>query len=809
MQRMTSSRVLLGALVFAVLGTSSATSAVKSSGQAQALPQSGRLFAFGGRSPQQQQSVSGRKLDATLAGISRHANLARATDALAQLHAVNPAARFMQATPGGTAYVAVDVVTRGDPQQLKAALLALGLKRPAVFLNDVGGWLPVSAIDAAAARTEVHSMRAALSRRRAGAVTSQGDFAIGASAVRSAKSWNDGTGVTVGILSDSFDCYSVYASTGVPASGNQGYASNGFTADAATDKSTGDLPTSVNVLSEAPCSDYGAPTFLPDSDEGRAMLQIVHDVAPGANLAFHTAINSEADFASGITALAAAGAKVIADDIGYFDEPFFQDGLIAQAVNQVESQGVAYFSAAGNDGASGYDNLNPKFVSAPGNPNVPAGELALNFDTSGATTTTSLSVTLNFGLAAGEFVPIVVEWDQPYVTGTTGLPMSPGATSHIDLCVSGAGALDVFNPDTGAAETCTGPNATGSDPVQVLIIGNPANGPNSSPSNQQITITVGLAGGTPAPTRIKLGVFDDFGGQIATIKSFATNGATIQGHAGAAGALTIGAAFFPQTPHCGTSPAVLESYSSIGGDPILFDIHGQSQAPVVRQKPDVVGPDGVNNTFLGFQLVAGQPPEDTSTVAECANVASLPNFFGTSAATPHAAAVAALLLQGNPQLSPTAIYTALRTSAAKMTAGSPPDFLSGYGFIDAQGALTQIPDPAAPTINTYDLNPTTINLGQSATLTWAAQNVTGCTASDAWSGGKAASGSQMFTPTTAGSFTYTLTCTNLTGEAIAQQTLTVVQPSGGGGGGGALDLFALLTLAGVAGARVARARARG
>src|SRR5262245_63854513 len=107
MQRMTSSRLLLGALVLAVLGTSSATSAVKSGGQVKVLPPSARLFAFGGRTPQQQQSVTGRKMDATLAGISRHAHLAHSAHALAELHAVSPAARFMQ-VPGGTAYVAID-----------------------------------------------------------------------------------------------------------------------------------------------------------------------------------------------------------------------------------------------------------------------------------------------------------------------------------------------------------------------------------------------------------------------------------------------------------------------------------------------------------------------------------------------------------------------------------------------------------------------------------------------------------------------------------------------------------------------------
>ena len=48
-----------------------------------------------------------------------------------------------------------------------------------------------------------------------------------------------GSGVTVGVLSDSFDCYATYAesSSGVPASGYAGYAYNGFTATAATDVS--------------------------------------------------------------------------------------------------------------------------------------------------------------------------------------------------------------------------------------------------------------------------------------------------------------------------------------------------------------------------------------------------------------------------------------------------------------------------------------------------------------------------------------------------------------------------------------------
>ncbi len=123
-------------------------------------------------------------------------------------------------------------------------------------------------------RGEVHALRAAMPRTRSGAVTSQGDFAQRSDLLRSGNALT-GAGVTVGVISDSFDCYSVFAANGVPASGDAGYASNGFLATAAADESTGDLPSSVNVLAEAPCMDgthyNGYPDQLPYGDEGRAM----------------------------------------------------------------------------------------------------------------------------------------------------------------------------------------------------------------------------------------------------------------------------------------------------------------------------------------------------------------------------------------------------------------------------------------------------------------------------------------------------------------------------------------------------------
>ena len=82
------------------------------------------------------------------------------------------------------------------------------------------------------------------------------------------------------------------------------------------------------------------------------MLQIVHDVAPGAQLFFATADVSEAGFAANILALRDApyNCDIIIDDVFYFDEPVFQDGIVAQAVNTVTAAGALYFSSAGNEG---------------------------------------------------------------------------------------------------------------------------------------------------------------------------------------------------------------------------------------------------------------------------------------------------------------------------------------------------------------------------------------------------------------------------------------------------------------------------
>jgi subtilisin family serine protease len=283
-------------------------------------------------------------------------------------------------------------------------------------------------------------------------------------------------------------------------------------------------------------------------------------------------------------------------------------------------------------------------------------------------------------------------------------------------------------------------------------------------------------------------------GRGSQITQFATHSGTVQGHPGAAGAAAVGAAFFANTPSCGFAPT-LESFSSAGGDPILFDSTGKPQTPVTRQKPDFVGPDGGNDTFLGFTLAAG---EDASTVTACLNNARLPNFFGTSAAAPHVASIAALLLQADPALTPTQIYSILQQSGSPIGATptpTSPNFAAGFGFVQADVAASKIPSiiPAAPTLT---LGSSTIALGGSTTLTWSSANNQGCTASGSWSGAMASTGSETVMPTAVGTETFTLACTNVAGTSPATSvTLSVTAaPPASSGGGGALGLATLLGL---------------
>ncbi len=457
-----------------------------------------------------------------------------------------------------------------------------------------------------------------------GSVTGQGDLAMRADEARN--TFNvDGSGVTIGVLSDSFNTLG----------------------GANDDIASGDLPGAGNPLGNTIPVNVLEESAIIASDEGRAMIQLIHDVAPGADFIFHTGVSSQAGFADAVTELAEAGADIIVDDILYLREPMFQDGVIAQAVDKVVADGVSYFAAAGSTGRGSYESaFNPS-----GQFEATSGGEFHDFQ-SGAVVDTFQSI----NVFEGQTIRISFQWDSPFFS------VSGGSGSPNDL--------NIFLYDstgTNILASSTDSNV-GGDPVEVFTFTN-----DGSFGTNQFNLAITKSDG-PNPELMKYVLF----GGVA-IDEFDTNSSTVYGHANAAGAEAVGVALYDQTPEFGVVPPNLQSFSSAGPTPILFETDG-TRTFELRQKPEIIAPHGTNNTFFG---------NDT-------DGDGLPNFFGTSAGAPHAAGVAALMLDAVPDATPAEIYQALESTALDMDDPFTPEFDSGFddgsgfGFIQADLAIAEL-----------------------------------------------------------------------------------------------------------------------
>ena len=452
----------------------------------------------------------------------------------------------------------------------------------------------------------------------------------------------DGSGVKVGILSDSYN--------------NLGSAAIGV--------AHGELPgpanpfgykTPVQVLSDLDST---------GTDEGRAMMEIVHDVAPASTLAFYTADNGQADFANGIIQLARHGCQVIGDDVAYFAEPFFQDGIIAQAVDEVKSHGVTYFSAAGNESIKAYASPYQPSNFAPFGPE--AGT-AHNFSGPGDPPRYFQPVYIPTG---GGILIASFQWDQSSFSAS-----GVGDSTDMDiLLLDGAGNVVA----AGASD-----NIASGDPIEVFGYQNFTKSPTF------YLVILKFAG--PDPHNLKYILYDDALFYLTNPAIPGILSPTVVGHAKADGAIAVGAAFYLQTPPYGVKPPVIEGFSSVGGVPNYYDVAGNRIPPLVRAKPEITAPDGGNTSFFD-PFGNGDISEDADT---------FPNFFGTSAATPHAAGVAALMIDAEKlhTITPSQIKGILETNTWDMdnpyTTGFDQgfDFASGYGLINASDAVGKVKFP--------------------------------------------------------------------------------------------------------------------
>ena len=439
-----------------------------------------------------------------------------------------------------------------------------------------------------------------------------------------------GGGVTVGVLSDTYDVLG----------------------GAATDVSNGELPGTGN-----PCGDTTPVGNLVEGpasgiDEGRAMAQIIHDVAPGAKILFASAVNGDLAFAQSIRDLADQGADIIVDDITYFNEPVYQDGPIAKAVADVTAQGVTYFSSAANSNkivggknVASYEAPSFRPAACPSAINTEYSPVAVtchDFNTTATTDTT-------YGVTFSSLLKYTLNWNEPRF----------GVTDDFDLCLTDPAGTTLY--DCAAKDNLTTQDAyefdsyTGSGSVAWVIVRYAGTG---TPRLKLISHRSGLGSVTYDTST---------GGDVV--------GPTIFGHNASRPGVTVAAVPYDDS-------TVLEDFSSWGPatycwGPVVDTSPAGPLSPCQNATVDLAATDGTQNSFFG----SGSPPR----------------FYGTSAAAPHAAAVAALALDLKPGLTPQRVIAALQASGRPV--GSAPVNGAGEGLIDARAALAAalISAPSAPT----------------------------------------------------------------------------------------------------------------
>jgi hypothetical protein len=406
----------------------------------------------------------------------------------------------------------------------------------------------------------------------------------------------NGSGIRVGVLSDSFNDLG----------------------GAAADEADGALPPAADIDVIKDLASGG-------TDEGRAMMQIIHEIAPGASLAFYTAFNSEQDFANGILALAAAGCKVIVDDVSYFDEPFFQNGVVAQAIQTVEAEGVTYVTAAGNDASNGYQAA---WTPTSG---TYQGQVLNDAESFGGRLVQTVSINTE---GNGDAFPLLLEWNQAYGTVSS-------STADLEMLV--------FNSNGQLVGTAT--NTSSGEPTNPWL---------EYDFTQSGTYYIAIENLHPNtdPGLIKEVAEGD--GVPFTISG--ANAGTVYGHAMTSGAITAGAVSAANTPAFGFSEPVSESFSSSGaGTELLFANNGTALSSPDSLDPVVVsGIDDIHTT-----------------------VSDLSDFYGTSAAAASLAGVAALILSAYPSLAPAQVAQILEASALPMANSA----VSGAGLVQVDPAV--------------------------------------------------------------------------------------------------------------------------
>ena len=455
---------------------------------------------------------------------------------------------------------------------------------------------------------------------RQGDVITEGDPVLNSDDVREMFGI-DGTGVKVGVISDGVD--SLVAS-----------------------KATGDLPNDVTVLEPG------------NGDEGTAMLETIHDIAPGAELAFSEGLSTTLAFMRSIDELIdICNVDIIVDDISFLLVPYFQDGVVAQKVEEAIASGVIFVTAAGNSADEHYQNLYVQNL-------YDAGDNVFNLHDFGLASQgpSAISMPIVVGGTAfspNNFITVVLQWNDPF----------GGSSNDYDLFL--------FDEEGAQLVSSTLTQNGTQDPIEVVVFYN------NSAQNKLVLLVIERFSGDEKILEMQ------FNGEIL-IEDFNVPGDSIFGHAAASNTVTVGAVPVG-------NPDIIEPFSSLGPVSIFFNpvqvtnslnsssplITTSNNIPTeVRQKPDVVAPDFTSTTVPGFSP-----------------------FIGSSVSAPHAAGVVALIIEAQAQSQvtslnnqfnktnlvndPKGIIDILKQNAVDL--GAPgPDNIFGFGRVDALAAVQAV-----------------------------------------------------------------------------------------------------------------------
>jgi hypothetical protein len=518
--------------------------------------------------------------------------------------------------PGTPVKVDQDSTTLVDIKgSVTPAVLSRIRARGGVILNShprydaIRARVPIEQLEDIADTPEIRSIRLADRARTRMSNVSQGDTAHRADTART-NFGVDGTGKKACVLSDSVD----------------------FLAQV---QATSDLPPAIDILPGQAGSGSG---------EGTAMLEIVHDLAPGAALGFATAFGGQAQFAQNILDLRFnAGCDVIVDDVIYFAEPVFQDGAVSAAVDAVAADGALFFSSIGN--GNNFNEFAPNSGTWEGdfNPGPDLGTgLGISHDWTGG----------GANLNAIAFTPddvVVLQWSDPF----------GGSGNDYDL--------HIVNPagDTIVASSVAVQDGIG-NPFEIIdlpIAGQPAD-------LAGFWVLVTKFSGQDRMLHLNL-----FGGLLGVATE-----SNAYGHATARGAIGVAAVQADNlggAPFLGSGANQVEFFSSDGPRRIHYEANGAAITPgnfsstggEVRQKPEIAAADRVATATPGFA-----------------------SFAGTSAAAPHAAAIATLALSLPSNPGPTVVRDTMFNTAIDIEAPGI-DRDSGYGIVDAVATIEALALP--------------------------------------------------------------------------------------------------------------------